>query len=369
MRSLNLNRSLLASALISWIAPHLWGCGPAPSTGSASAPKAAPVAKEVSSLRTFFVGASAPELNDAVRSALVASGYTLVTSQREPHHLTATVTATFAAEPSLFAVTVNGVQRTNIRFNVSLVMAVASDKRIVDNASVQFVAPREEVSAEKVQPLISSLASSGRVAQYAREVESKQRAEANAKADAEERARQEKGDAERRRLDEQHQADEAAWKDAGSDDCAGPTKPDSCRTLAAWVKAHPKNPHLNEANDIIKKSAERIASLTEEALWKDANVDQCKAPKEGDDCLGVEVYIGKYPTGAHAAEAKEALSKSANKIATLQKAEAQRAETEKKKQEKGECRDECKNNRCAAYALSNKYDLCMSRCLRNICGQ
>lgn len=330
-------------------------------------PPAAPVTKEVSAMKMFVAGAAPPEVMQAVRAAFVAHGYTVVIDVKEPHELLGLVAATTAVEPSLFAVEVNGVRKEKLRYNVVLTITTAKDKQAIDTATTQFVALSPEVTQTTVEPLFTALTNNGRLTRYAQENKDRKDADEKAAADLAKAGADAHTAAIARRDEEQRQAYEAAWKASGSEDCASPKRWDSCAVLTAWMKTNAANPHTTEGAEIIRKSAGQISSLKDEDAWKQTTSDACKSPKKGDDCTLLEAYVSTFPRGVHAKEAKEILSKSAQRIAALVKAEAQHAEAETKKEAKEECKKRCKDE-LDFRVTRPEYPTLLARCIQNRCN-
>ncbi|MCA9627868.1 MAG: hypothetical protein KC766_09385 [Myxococcales bacterium] len=55
------------------------------------------------------------------------------------------------------------------------------------------------------------------------------------------------------------------------------------------------------------KNVQQGIEKAEEDLWVAGNAEGCKAGKTKDACDGVEAYLKKYPTGKHAADARQAI--------------------------------------------------------------
>jgi len=51
------------------------------------------------------------------------------------------------------------------------------------------------------------------------------------------------------------------------------------------------------------------APAKDDNAWENAGSIECRAQKTREACVGVEVYVAKFPAGMHAAEAKRLLGK------------------------------------------------------------
>ncbi|MGE3673896.1 MAG: hypothetical protein AB7K71_29765 [Polyangiaceae bacterium] len=91
------------------------------------------------------------------------------------------------------------------------------------------------------------------------------------------------------------------------------------------------------------KNIEKGIEKAEDDLWTAGNVEGCKNAKTKEACDGIETYLKKYPTGKHAAEARQAIED--GKVA-FQKAqdEAQAADAAEKEEAawKAAVVDQCK---------------------------
>jgi hypothetical protein len=210
-------------------------------------------------------------------------------------------------------------------------------------------------------------------------------AHAQAEQAASEEALREETAAKKAQQDERDAAEQSAWQAANADACAQATTLTACNDLETWLKTHPNSPHTQEAAQTLDAARPKIIAIADGTLWNSANASACKAPSKSTDCDGINVYIGRFPSGAHADEARAIRDTSAKKIDALRKKEEvqarldeqreaqqekadQQKEAARQKQEQLEdCKRNCKENMCAAYVLSDRFGLCMSRCVQNMC--
>ena len=318
-----------------------------------------------------------------LQTALVGAGYNLVAAESAPHNVTARLAVTATPEQSLFQVTVNGTPQTKMRVHVTL--SLTDDGRVVDELAHDFDSTNGEVSGEDVTPLVARLGRSPRLARYARELAGAHEARARASAQRAAQAEQEEAAATKAEQDKVDADEQSAWQAANADACAEATTLTACNDLQTWLKSHPNSPHAQEATQTLDAARPKILAIADDTLWSSANSATCKAPSKTSDCDGINVYIGRFPSGAHADEARTIRDGSTKKIDTLRKKEEaqarldeqreaqqekadQQKEAARQKQEQFEdCKRNCKENMCAAYVLSDRFGLCMSRCVQNTC--
>ena len=312
--------------------------------GAASGPGAqsAPTAQEVGSLKFKLGQSQSSKVDQAIQQALVASGYTVVTSGDADVELAPNVTA----KPAVMAISINGKQKLDI----TVVLNASSNGQVLDQATTEFTAAEDDVSPDDVKPLIAALNQHGKIASFARTQQAKAAADAKAASD--------KAAADQAAKDA---AAEAAWKDADPDGCKAPTKADSCRKLEGWLQENPTGKHADEARQILKDSVAKLATLEDDQAWTNAKADDCKAPKQSDDCSGVQNYVTSYPQGGHLAEAKAVLAASAPKVAQLKASE----NAAQKAADLADCQKDCKQNTCQWLMGSARYGVCVANCFQS----
>ncbi len=107
-----------------------------------------------------------------------------------------------------------------------------------------------------------------------------------------------------------------------------------------------KRAGLAAAEAAVAERARRALAAEElrrdEADWAGSGWAVCAAPTEANDCFGVAGYIRRFPSGAHATQAREVLGRSAPRIAALHAEEAQKQEAEDRKRKAEEAAEERK---------------------------
>jgi hypothetical protein len=377
-----LEASVQIGAVVAALGAGLVGCGSAPPPPSTTIGAAAEVAELVLLLETEGQGTTAEAVGSAVQSALVTSGYKVVVEPAAAHDATALLKVTTTEEPSFIQVKVNGRIRKSYRVDASL--AIVADGRVVEQTSAQFSASEGEVNSDAVASLVAGLGQSTRLTRFAAEYkqrgaervarEERERAEATA------RAARERADAEQRRAAEEERVqkeagaqDDAAWVAANMAGCMSPSTLASCEGVRTYLEKLPRGRHATEAQQALAAAEPRLAALRDELAWKAGNPDRCKDPVESTDCLAVDDYLTKYPTGNHADEARALVNNSRRKILALAAQEDVKArrvqeafERQEKQQKREECRKECKEIYCAGYGAP-KFDLCVSACAQRRC--
>ena len=76
------------------------------------------------------------------------------------------------------------------------------------------------------------------------------------------------------------------------------------------LKNHPQGKHASEATRILGQAGGQLDKLQkDETAWQNAGAADCRARKSRETCVGIEVYLTKYPNGLHAQEAHSLLGK------------------------------------------------------------
>ncbi len=139
-------------------------------------------------------------------------------------------------------------------------------------------------------------------------------------------------------------ADDANWSSSGAGGCRVPKEVNACDAMVAYLKSRPTGKHASEAAQILKDVEPTLATLRDEADWNEAigenlsrtNVTICRAAERSDACAPLERYLGRHPSGAHAAEARSVIQATAKQIAVLRAKEtavaAQKKESDERRQ-------------------------------------
>jgi hypothetical protein len=132
--------------------------------------------------------------------------------------------------------------------------------------------------------------------------------------------------------------EEQAWKDLAvpSAACDAAERADACGDIAAYVAAYPKSARAGEAKQLLARAAPKLERAREEAAWATVSAAACARPKSEDGCDGVKSYLGAYPAGAHAEEARRALKRGEPIVAALVRRRQQAESTARLLQEQQE---------------------------------
>lgn len=161
---------------------------------------------------------------------------------------------------------------------------------------------REQVSKDDLSVLTAALTDSARVRAYADRV-------------ALEKSR------------EAHEADEAAWQNAKSTECAKSTRLGDCSDVIRYLNGFPSGGHRAEAEVALQEAEKlRLRTARDEgiervkadlAAWQRASVEDCRTPQSLNSCDGVTSYVKAFPSGRFAAEATTLLADSQAKLGEL----------------------------------------------------
>jgi len=260
--------------------------------------RAAPAAAETLTFR--FEGAeeggTERATSDYVREALLGAGYRLTDGDAEAD-ATLQVRVDSTEQQSIITVKVNGKQQRS--YDVRVTLAARGGGRVGDQASVKFTADEDEIDEEVLRSLVPRLNGSARFARFCEET---RKAQQDAAA-AEVRATEDKAKKAAR------DADERAWGQADAAGCKKPTALTACEGVQAYLDVVSRKDldggHVAEAKKLLTAAKPMLAELEkDEAYWTGAKPEQCRATKTKDDCVGVELYLTKFPDGVHAGEAR-----------------------------------------------------------------
>jgi len=273
----------------------------------------------------------APGVSTAFSSALSSAGYLVVEKGGKPRAI-AKVKVNATEKPSFIQTQVNGKRKVdyNVQLNASFVEA--EEAAVIDQASSDFVSSDGAVDANAVNQLVSHLASSGKLAAFA------------------------KGQA-----NKVQQVEDDLWKAAAVEGCASAKAATACDGVKAYVAKYPSGKYTADARKALADAEVNGKKNAEDALWNSASVDQCKKPTKSYDCKGIEDYLAKYPTGAHAAEAKDAMKASEKPREALRKTE----EASKKKASYEECVKDCR--RAYSDYRPDAFEILVNRCVQTEC--
>jgi hypothetical protein len=263
-------------------------------TETAPAPgPAVPTPKEVAALKIRIEPTPAtPGLGRAMLTALAGSGYTVGFDRHGSWDLVGQVTASIVTGVRDQG---NGAVRTAPRYVVTL--SLLAGGRLVDQASTEFDT-NEAVSPSRLLPIVATLSASPNLTQFARDRHARQVAKT-------EKAEETASTSER--VDE-----ETVWNAARVTGCKLPASLTGCDAVRLYLAKYPAGGHVDEANKALAAGQPQLEKLQkDENAWQQAGANTCRARNGTDPCVGIELYLTKYPAGLHADEAHALLNPSA----------------------------------------------------------
>lgn len=314
-----------------------FGCG-----GASETPQEQPV--DMSSLApapdaTIFVQVTAgsgdaepfvANVKTQLTSTLSGAGYKLVESADAKPDILAKVTVNATQEQSFFQVQVNGKVQASYKVQIAASFVSAAESAVIDQANSDFSGKDGAVEQRAIDKLLVHIGKSGKLTAWAHA--------ARAKVEG---------------------AEEDLWKAANADGCKAGKTATACDGVKAYLDKYPSGKHAAAARQAMQDGEVATKAAQEEDLWKAAAVDQCKKPTKSYDCKGVEDYLAKYPTGGHAAEAKDAMKASEKTREGLKKAE----DAKKKAASREDCVKECRR----AYETYAAFEILVNRCVQTEC--
>lgn len=270
--------SLALVALCLAVAPPLVGCGGNQGAGAADATRPPP--KEVLSMPVRVQTGSHGAFSAALADGLARAGFTVQTDPSAPAEIILVPQVTFSQSTSAFQVTVNG--RTKMHVSVSVAVSCGGQMADVLHAEYNDYedAPPDD---EAMATLVLAYAHSGRVAAFAKSRVAAAQAATN---------------------------EEQEWISVDSGKCANPTTLSACDDVRQYLKNHPQGKHASEATRILGQAGGQLDKLQkDETAWQNAGAADCRKKKSRETCVGIEVYLTKYPNGLHAQEAHSLLGK------------------------------------------------------------
>ena len=108
---------------------------------------------------------------------------------------------------------------------------------------------------------------------------------------------------------------ESAWNEADPDSCNNPTTLQACIGVRLYLSKYPAGSHADEARRVIDSAKPKMDLLQkDENYWTaESNFSGCAAYHSQNSCEGVELYVAKYPKGLHLGEATELLQVSGSR--------------------------------------------------------
>jgi hypothetical protein len=151
--------------------------------------------------------------------------------------------------------------------------------------------------------------------------------------------------------------------------CQAPTRSTGCDELRRALEVSPAADYAPELRAILENARPRLEALKDSEAWAQARAEACRAPDDEDDCDGVEDYLARHPSGAHTAEARQALA--AGQV-VIRRLEAERR-AEEARQAAEEARQEAAAQRERARGGSQRSgqvdETCARQCFADYCAE
>jgi len=354
---------LLAVVMLAF--PCATACG-----GGTPEPKVAAADKDTAKV-VFLLSESGP-VPGAIQARLQQLGYQVVADSAAAHDLVVSVRTHNQQNQSFFKVVVNGRERVSFTTHVNVQLAL--DGVTLASSHAEFPSD-ETIDSGQLEKLVAAITEKYMLAKVAREAHQRKVAAAGAaerkKRDEEARKQQEKENARMMALKE----DESAWAQVVVAECTSARDAHSCDKVKAYLAKFPTGNHAAEARAAAETGTAALVKVQDERDWNEANVGDCRKPKVSIGCDGVKKYLDTHPTGAHAAEARDAASAAQVQLEKLAKAEERAAEREAKKAEEEEkkaareaCLDACKDA-CVNWRAGHGVRMpCYNRCVQRDCN-
>jgi hypothetical protein len=104
--------------------------------------------------------------------------------------------------------------------------------------------------------------------------------------------------------------EETAWNKARVTGCEFPVSLTGCDAVRIYLAKYPAGGHVEEANKALAAAQPQLERLQkDENAWTHADASTCRARPGTNACDGVDLYLVKFPAGAHADEARQLVVK------------------------------------------------------------
>ena len=296
--------------------------------------------------------AEAKKLADTLAGKLAGLGFPVVTSGEAEHELVARVDVALRETSGLLKVYVNGQPKRSYRAHAAL--RFMGGERMLSEESIDYDVD-DGASEEQLRTLVA-VARSASVQRYL--TENRQRASSEVarreseKEDAADALQEQRLAAKR----EQRRQEEAAWARVILSECSSPTHLTGCDEVKSYLASYPSGAHAADAKQSLEAGAPQLAKLADDRDWRAGRPEACAAPKTSTDCDGVTGYLSAEPAGAHLEEARALLVKAEPKLAAIRKAEEQRTRQE-----------DAKADREAEQATKDEKRRALEQCKKETC--
>lgn len=342
------------------IAVPVAGCGGAP-------PKPAEATTETAQLVLLVTGEG--RLAASLQARLAQAGYRIVSDKNGTYDAVVEVSENNVQNKSIITIKVNNQQ--SVSYTTHATVTLKADGVTLATATAEYDS-EEGIDADDLERIVATITNKPTMTKLARDIrQRKDQVSAAAKKEADEKEAKERAEkvaAEKKAAKE----DEAAWAQVIVAECTNPRDESGCDKVKEYLAKLPDGIHALEARAAVEKGTAAIAAMLDERAWNGANLGACRDPKESTDCDGVKKYMNDFPSGAHVAEAREAIDATRGKLEKLAakedkeaERESKRLEAEEKKTEREQCKKQCRSE--CQFARIGYFDTCVNRCVQANC--
>lgn len=336
--------------------------------GSAQEPAAASANHETSELVLLVKGSSSVAIS--IQAKLRQAGYQIVADEASEHDAVVGVSEQTVQKNSLFTVRVNGQLR--VSYTTHVTVSLRSEGVTLATASAEYDT-EDGIDLDDLKRIVGAITEPAVMTRLAREVREQKTMAASAakrKADEEAASKRSAENAAKRKAERE---DESAWAQVVVAECTNPRDDDACEKLKDYLSKFPTGLHAAEARTALEAGTAAMVTMADERDWNSASVGVCREPRASTDCDAVKKYMNDHPTGAHVAEAREALDATRSKLGKLAEKEEREAEREAKRIDAEEkkaafesCKDRCKEA-CVDWRTGGVRAPCLGRCVEMDC--
>lgn len=271
------------------------GCGSSSSSNRGTAPQLRPTSTPITYLVVGQNDRVSAAMLTKVRSQLLKLRHRVTSDSKSDYDAAVVIRSRLEEDPGLIAVYVNGKRKVDYIAHVAIDALI--DKQFVVSQEMSFDA-EDGPDNDELRGVVAELAA-GHVVSGA----------ITARARREEAAEQERQrvEAERLRIEQEmaQQQDEQAWESTNPNGCRTPTTANGCDRVLMYVNRFPDGSHAAEATEMLQEAQTLLEALRKDArAWADADAGACRMGRSQDSCVGVELYLIKFPDGPHVAEAE-----------------------------------------------------------------
>jgi hypothetical protein len=349
---------LVLALLVAFAALGCGGSAPPPTTAAAT---------NASDLMLLVTGDSS--VANAVQTRLTQLGYKVITDPKAYHDAEVSVNEDKVQNKSLIAVKVNGKESVSYTSHLTATLRVGGVTFAEASAEFDSEDGIDADDLERVVAAVTNKTTMTKLAENTRKHKSEQAAKAKNESEAKAASRLAEEEAAKKKARDE---DEAAWAQVVVAECTTPRDEGACDKVKAYLAKLPTGIHAAEARAAVEKGTAAIAAMLDERAWNAANLGACRDPKESTDCDGVKKYMNDFPSGAHVAEAREAIDATRGKLEKLAakedkeaERESKRLEAQEKKTEREQCKKQCRSE--CQFARIGMFDTCVNRCVQANC--